>query len=70
MTELLLISLGTTRGLGVADSMLLLEMLAQAGAEVEAVGVAIGAAGALRRGSIPSTTWLRRWRRTAASRRR
>ncbi len=49
MTEVLLISLGTTRGLRVADSMLL-EMLAQAGARVEAVGVGIGAAGALRRG--------------------
>ena len=49
MTELLLISLGTTRGLRVADSMLL-EMLTQAGARVNAVGVAIGAAGALRRG--------------------
>ena len=49
MSDVLLISLGTTRGLRIADSMLV-TMLEQAGARVDSVGVRIGSAGALRRG--------------------
>jgi hypothetical protein len=49
VSDVLLISLGTTRGLRIADSMLV-RMLEQAGARVDAVGVRIGSAGALRRG--------------------
>ena len=47
MTDLLVVSLGTTRGLRVADEAFV--ALAEAGVEVEAVGVRIGALDRLRR---------------------
>ena len=49
MTDLLLVSLGTTRGLRLSDAQLV-DMLREAGASVEAVGTRIGLTGALRRG--------------------
>lgn len=49
MSEVLVVSLGTTHGLRVADS-LLVSMLREAGADTEAIRVRIGAANALRRG--------------------
>ncbi len=48
MTDLLLVSLGTTRGLRLADAQLV-TMLREAGAGVEAVATRIGWTGALRR---------------------
>ena len=49
MSDLLLVSLGTTRGLRLSDAQLV-DMLRQAGATVEAVGTRIGVTNALRRG--------------------
>lgn len=49
MTDLLLVSLGTTRGLRLSDAQLV-DMLREAGASVEAVGTRIGLTNALRRG--------------------
>ncbi len=49
MSEVLLVSLGTTSGLRIADS-LLVSMLREAGASVEAIKVKLGAADRLRRG--------------------
>ena len=49
MTDVLVVSLGTTRGLRVADS-LLLAMLHEAGVSAEAISVKLGATNALRRG--------------------
>ncbi len=49
MTDVLVVSLGTTHGLRVADSMLV-GMLREAGASAEAVGVRIGVTDRLRRG--------------------
>lgn len=49
MSDVLLVSLGTTHGLRVADSMLV-EMLREAGASTDAIRVRIGATNALRRG--------------------
>lgn len=48
MTDLLLVSLGTTRGLRLADAQLV-DMLREAGASVEAVSTRIGLTNALRR---------------------
>ena len=48
MTDLLLVSLGTTRGLRLADAQLV-DMLREAGASVAAVGTRIGMTNALRR---------------------
>jgi hypothetical protein len=48
VTDLLLVSLGTTRGLRLADAQLV-DMLREAGASVEAVGTRIGWMNALRR---------------------
>ena len=48
MTDLLLVSLGTTRGLRLADAQLV-DMLREAGASVAAVGARIGLTNALRR---------------------
>ena len=49
MSDVLVVSLGTTQGLRVADS-LLVSMLREAGADTDAIGVRIGATNALRRG--------------------
>ncbi len=49
MPDLLLLSLGTTRGLRIADAQLG-EMARQAGATVEVIGTRLGALGRLRRG--------------------
>jgi glycosyltransferase involved in cell wall biosynthesis len=49
VSDLLLVSLGTTRGLRLADAQLV-EMLREAGAAVEAVATRIGLTNALRRG--------------------
>ena len=49
MTDLLLVSLGTTRGLRLSDAQLV-AMLRGAGASVEAVATRIGLTNALRRG--------------------
>ena len=49
MTDLLLVSLGTTRGLRLSDAQLV-SMLSQAGASVRAVATRIGLTNALRRG--------------------
>jgi glycosyltransferase involved in cell wall biosynthesis len=49
VTDLLLVSLGTTRGLRLADAQLV-DMLREAGATVEAVATRIGLTNALRRG--------------------
>ncbi|HUA50381.1 MAG TPA: glycosyltransferase [Solirubrobacteraceae bacterium] len=49
MSDLLLVSLGTTRGLRLADAQLV-AMLREAGASVDAVGTRIGLTNALRRG--------------------
>ncbi len=49
MTDLLLVSLGTTRGLRLADAQLV-DMLREAGASVAAVATRIGVTNALRRG--------------------
>ena len=49
MSDLLLVSLGTTHGLRVADS-LLVATLREAGASVDPIGVRIGATNCLRRG--------------------
>jgi hypothetical protein len=49
MSDILVVSLGTTQGLRVADS-LLVSMLREAGAETDAIRVRIGATNALRRG--------------------
>ena len=49
MTDLLLVSLGTTRGLRLSDAQLV-AMLREAGASVEAVATRIGWTNALRRG--------------------
>ncbi len=49
MTDLLLVSLGTTRGLRLADAQLV-DMLREAGASVAAVSTRIGVTDALRRG--------------------
>jgi len=49
VSDLLLVSLGTTRGLRLSDAQLV-GMLRQAGASVEAVGTRIGLTNALRRG--------------------
>jgi glycosyltransferase involved in cell wall biosynthesis len=49
VSDLLLVSLGTTRGLRLSDAQLV-DMLRQAGASVEAVGTRIGLTNALRRG--------------------
>jgi hypothetical protein len=49
MTDLLVVSLGTTHGLRIADS-ILVEALRAAGASVEAISVRIGATDRLRRG--------------------
>ncbi|HJS95882.1 MAG TPA: hypothetical protein VJ741_16575, partial [Solirubrobacteraceae bacterium] len=49
MSDLLLVSLGTTRGLRLSDAQLV-DMLREAGASVQAVGTRIGLTNALRRG--------------------
>ncbi len=49
MTDVLVVSLGTTRGLRVADS-LLMAMLREAGVTADAISVRLGATNALRRG--------------------
>ncbi len=49
MSDVLVVSLGTTQGLRVADS-LLVSMLREAGADTDAIRVRIGATNALRRG--------------------
>lgn len=49
MSDLLLVSLGTTRGLRLADAQLV-DMLREAGVSVEAVGTRLGLTGVLRRG--------------------
>ncbi len=49
MSEVLVVSLGTTLGLRVADS-LLVSMLGEAGCSAEAISVKLGATGTLRRG--------------------
>jgi Glycosyl transferases group 1 len=49
LSDLLLVSLGTTRGLRLSDAQLV-DMLREAGASVEAVGTRIGLTNALRRG--------------------
>ena len=61
--DVLVLSLGTTRGLRLADAQLV-EMLREAGASVAAVGTSIGLTNALRR-AYPSTTRSRRLRRGA-----
>jgi len=49
MSEVLVVSLGTTRGLRIADS-LLVSMLHEAGCSAEAISVKLGLTGTLRRG--------------------
>jgi hypothetical protein len=49
VTDVLVVSLGTTRGLRVADA-LLVALIEEAGASAEAITLRFGAAGALRRG--------------------